>query len=282
MSVHPIRVAAQLHPQQGAWPGLRAGALDAEAMGYDIVYTWDHFFPLYGDPEGPHLECWTTLAAWAEATHRIELGALVTCNSYRNPDLLADMARTVDHISAGRLILGLGSGWFRRDYEAYGYDFGTTGGRLAALADSLQRIEARLGVLNPPPLRRLPVLIAGRGVRRTMRLVARHADAWHATFPDRPEELEPSVAALRAWCAEIGRDPADIEWGVGIEPEDLDRFLARDATTYRQMGFTQFTLGFGGPRWDVDAGRAFLAWRDAVNEASMRDGIETAPAVPGP
>jgi probable F420-dependent oxidoreductase len=263
--MHPIRIAAQLHPQQGAWSDLRAGALRAEALGYDIAYTWDHFFPLYGDRDGPSLECWTTLAAWAEATSRIELGALVTCNTYRNPDLLADMARTVDHVAGGRLILGIGSGWFQRDYDEYGYEFGTRGSRLVALGEALPRIEVRLAALNPPPVRKIPVLIAGTGVRRTTRLVARHADAWHAAFPDRPEDLEPAVAAVRRWCDEIGRDPAEIEWGLGIEPEDIDRFLARDAATYLQMGFTQFTLGFNGPRWTVDAGREFLAWRDERN-----------------
>ena len=132
----------------------------------------------------------------------------------------------------------------------------------------MPRIEARLAALNPPPVRRIPVLIAGTGLRRTTRLVARHADAWHAAFPDRPEELEAPVAALRRWCDEIGRDPTEIEWGVGIEPEDLDRFLARDAAAYLEMGFTQFTLGFNGPGWDVDAGAGFLAWRDERNAAS--------------
>ena len=84
-------------------------------------------------------------------------------------------------------------------------------------------------------------------------------------FPEHPEELEPTVAALRRWCAEIGRDPADIEWGVGVEPEDLDRFLAEDAETYVEMGFSQFTLGFEGPAWRVDDGAELLAWRDRVN-----------------
>jgi probable F420-dependent oxidoreductase len=264
-ALRPIRIAAQLHPQHGPWSSLRTAVLRAEELGYDIAYNWDHFFPLYGDRDGAHLECWTTLAAWAEATSRIEIGALVTCNSYRNPDLLADMARTVDHVAGGRLILGLGSGWFRRDYESYGYEFGTAGGRLRDLGDALPRIEARLAALNPPPVRPMPVLIAGRGIRRTTRLVAQHADAWHAAFPDRPDELEPAVAALRGWCDEIGRDPASIEWGVGIEPDDLDRFLAGEAATYLDMGFTQFTLGFNGPAWDVDAGAAFLAWRDERN-----------------
>jgi len=264
--MRPIRLAAQLHPQHGTYRALRRAAIEAESLGYDILYTWDHFFPLYGARDDAHFECWTLLAAWAEATERIEIGPLVSCNSYRNAHLLADIARTVDHVSAGRTILGIGAGWFRRDYEEYGYDFGTVGSRLTALEQALPEIRRRLDVLDPPPVRPLPLLIAGAGERRTLRLVAEHADGWHAGFPDRPAELEPKVAALRRWCDEVGRDPATIEWGLGVEPEDLDRFLAEDADTYLEMGFTQFTLGFDGPAWDVKAGASWLSWRDARND----------------
>ena len=263
--MRPIRIAAQLHPQHGDYPALRDAALRAEDLGYDLAYNWDHFFPLDGDPGGAHLECWTVLAAWAEATSRIEIGPLVSCTSYRNANLLADMARTVDRIAGGRLVLGLGAGWNRLDYEEYGYEFGTFGSRIAHLGESIEVIERRIGRLNPPPVRRPPLLIAGVGERKTLRLVARHADGWHAFFPDRPDELVPKVAALRRWCEELGRDPADIEWGVGVQPDDLDRFLAEDAETYVAMGFSQFTLGFGGPEWPVDAGLPWLRWRDACN-----------------
>jgi probable F420-dependent oxidoreductase len=261
----PIRIAAQLHPQHGDYPRMRDAVVEAEALGYDIAYTWDHFYPLYGDPDGAHLECWTVLAAWAEATERIEVGPLVACNSYRNPHLAADMARTIDRISGGRFVLGLGAGWKQRDYDEYGYEFGSRASRLAALEIAIPEMQRRLAVLNPPPVRRLPILIGGVGERRTLRLVARFADGWHAMFPDRPEELEPKVAALRRWCAEIDRDPAEIEWGVGIEPDDLERFLVRDAAVYLQMGFTQFTLGFNGPGWTVAEGVPFLRWRDELN-----------------
>jgi alkanesulfonate monooxygenase SsuD/methylene tetrahydromethanopterin reductase-like flavin-dependent oxidoreductase (luciferase family) len=107
------------------------------------------------------------------------------------------------------------------------------------------------------------------GERRTLQLVARYADGWHAMFPERPEELEPKVAALRRWCDELGRDPAEIEWGVGVEPDDLERFLAEDGERLIEMGFSQFTLGFNGPGWAVDAGAPFLAWRDRQNAAFL-------------
>jgi len=256
--LRPIRIAAQIHPQQGPWPELRRAAVEAEELGYDIAYNWDHFYPLYGDRDGPHFECWTVLAAWAEQTSRAEIGALVTCNSYRNPELLADMARTVDHISDGRLILGIGSGWFERDYQEYGYEFGTAGGRLDDLGEALPRIESRWGRLNPPPTRKIPVLIGGGGEKKTLRLVAKHADAWH-TFAD-PEKLEHKYGVLKQHCADVGRDVSEIEVSVGVEGKEP----AEVAPRLLELGATQFTVGAKGPDFDLTELRRWLEWRDSL------------------
>jgi probable F420-dependent oxidoreductase len=253
---HPLRIGVQLKPQHADYPQIRSAVAAAEDAGVDIVFNWDHFFPLYGEPDGKHFECWTMLGAWAEATSRVEIGALVTCNSYRNPELLADMARTVDHISGGRLVLGIGAGWFQRDYDEYGYPFGTAGSRLADLAQALPRIRARWARLNPPPLREIPILVGGGGERKTLRYTAEHAQIWHS-FGD-AATLTRKNAVLDAHCADVGRDPAAIERSIGVrQPPDqvADALVA--------AGATLFTVGASGPDYDLGLLKEWVAWRDA-------------------
>jgi probable F420-dependent oxidoreductase len=256
VSNRPVRIGLQVQPQHAEYADIRRTAAEAEDLGADVVFNWDHFYPLYGDPDGKHFECWTMLGAWAEQTSRVEIGALVTCNSYRNPELLADMARTVDHISDGRLILGIGSGWFEKDYDEYGYEFGTAGGRLNQLRDDLPRIEARWQKLNPPPTRKIPVLIGGGGEKKTLRLVARHADIWHS-FSD-VATLNRKLGILRDHCAEVGRTFEDIE--ISVEPRG-DAASAGPALA--EAGVSLFVLGLNGPDYDMTRVRDWVKWRDS-------------------
>jgi probable F420-dependent oxidoreductase len=263
--VRPVRIGVQLQPQQADYPAIREVVLRAEDAGADVIFTWDHFFPLSGDLDGKNFECWTVLGAWAEQTHRAEIGALVTCNSYRNPDLLADMARTVDHISGGRLVLGIGAGWFERDYVEYGYDFGTPGTRIADLGQAMPRIRHRWAALNPPPTRDIPVLIGGGGERKTLRIVAEHADVWH-TFGD-ASVLAHKSAVLDDWCAQVGRDPAEIERSVGT---GLHGRPDAGAEALLAAGATLFTTDVSGPDYDLGLLGEWIAWRDRTNETRVR------------
>lgn len=253
-----LRVGVQIQPQHGEYRDIRRAAIQAEELGVDVVFNWDHFYPLSGEVEGKHFECWTTLASFAEVTERVEIGALVTCNSYRNPNLLADMARTVDHISDGRLILGIGAGWFEKDYTEYGYEFGTGPDRLRHLAASLPIIEERLGRLNPAPTRPIPILIGGGGERVTLRLTAQHADIWHGF--GKPDVIRHKNVVLDEWCNRVGRDPSHIERSVGTALHRLDR-----ADEYVAAGATLITLGVEGPDFDLSGLADWVAWRNERN-----------------
>jgi probable F420-dependent oxidoreductase len=254
----PVRIGVQLAPQHALYPQIRDAAARAEDLGVDLLMNWDHFYPLSGDPDGLHFESWTILAAWAEQTERVEIGALVNCNSYRNPNLQADMARTIDHISGGRFIFGTGSGWFERDYDEYGYDFGTVGSRLNALARDLPVIRDRWEVLNPQPLRKIPVLIGGKGEQKTLRLVAEHADIWHSFVA--PEELTRLLGVLQGHADAVGRDVSEIEISNELRGRDES-----DAEALYAAGARLFTVGLTGPEYDFNTLARWIAWRDAHN-----------------
>jgi probable F420-dependent oxidoreductase len=235
-----VKIGVQLHPQEATVDELRTAWKAADALGADSIWLWDHFFPLYGDPGANHYECYTLLAAMAAETERARLGALVTCNSYRNPELLADMSRTIDLISHGRFTLGIGSGWFERDYDEYGYEFGTAIGRLHALEEALPRIRTRLGKLTPGPEGKLPILIGGSGEKVTLRLVAETADGWNSFGP--PEHWIAKNAILNDWCAKVGRDPLAIERTVAIQPADVG-----DIEAYIEAGADHIIVMTGAP-----------------------------------
>jgi probable F420-dependent oxidoreductase len=234
-----FKVGLQLHPQATSTEALQAAWQAADNMRVDTLWVWDHFYPLYGDPEETHFEAWSLLAAMAVTTRRAHFGAMVSCLSYRNPDLIADMARTIDHLSSGRFILGLGSGWFERDYDEYGYEFGTTGERLDALETALPRIKRRLSKLNPPPEGSLPLLLGGGGEKRTLKLVAQHAQMWNTTSQDLTE-IAHKNRVLDRWCAELGRDPSEIERSALVTAD-------ADPDAYLDAGITHLILTSGHP-----------------------------------
>ncbi|GGR26727.1 LLM class F420-dependent oxidoreductase [Agromyces mediolanus] len=254
----------QLQPQHAEYSAIRDAVLRVEELGADVVFNWDHFYPLSGDPDGLHFEGWSMLGAWAEQTERIEFGTLVNCNSYRNADLQADMARTLDHVSAkggtGRFIFGTGAGWFERDYDEYGYEFGTPGTRLAALAEALPRIRSRWAKLNPAPTRDIPVMIGGKGERKTLRIVAEHADIWHSFV--QPDELGHKLDVLKRWGDEVGRDVSTITVSNELDRKGED---VAHADALYDAGVRLFTIGVSGPDYDLAPVRRWLEWRDAKN-----------------
>ena len=220
----------------------------ADRLGYDHVWTSDHLYATVGDPHQPILDGWTVLAAWAALLPRTRLGLLVSANTFRHPAVVAKMATTIDHVSSGRAILGLGAGWFGLEHEAHGLPFGRSAGeRLAWLDEAAAVIRPLLdgatvshaGVRYrfdsvrhaPRPVQpRLPLLIGGGGERRTLRTVAAYADVWNVFGS--PDVVARKAAVLDRHCAAVDRDPAAIERSVTIKllirdcPDDARRAWA--------------------------------------------------------
>lgn len=251
----PIRVGVQMKPQHTSYADFADAVKRVEDLGVDTIWNWDHFFPLSGERDGLHFEGWTLLTAMAMLTSRAEVGCLVTCNSYRNPNLLADMARTVDHISNGRLILGIGAGWFERDYDEYGYEFGTAPDRLRDLRRSLPIIRERWRKLNPPPTRDIPILIGGGGEKVTLKLTAQYADMWNGFGP--VDKFRHKNEVLDNWCDELGRDRKAVERTVMVDDDELDQL-----DTYVKAGADHILVGLNAP-WDLTSVRRLVEWRNA-------------------
>ncbi len=257
-----MKAGVQLHPQHISYDEYAEAVQRVEALGVDSIWNWDHFFPLYGEGNNNHFEGWTLLTAIAMLTKKVEIGTLVTCNSYRNPALLTQMANTVDHISHGRLILGIGAGWFEKDYAEFGYPFGTAGSRLRDLGRSLPIIKERMGREIPPPARSpIPIMIGGGGEKVTLKLTAQYADLWNGFGP--PESWAHKNRVLDKWCGEAGRNPAEIERTVSLAnsgdiPDNLD--------AYAEAGARHFILMTAVPP-DYSLIEELVRWRDQANGA---------------
>jgi probable F420-dependent oxidoreductase len=259
-----IRIGVVFDQAHGDVGVLRNAWQEADALGVDQIFFSDHFYPAPMDgvsdshgPDGPYFEGMSLLAAMAESTEHAQLGLLVACNSYRNPHLLADMHRTIDHLSGGRVILGIGSGWFEKDYVEYGYEFGTVGSRLRDLARDLPIIKERLARLDPAPHSPMPILVAGVGEKVTLKIVAEHADLWNGIGD--VVTLKRKMAVLDDWCAKVGRDPTEIERQAFLFGGDVA--LAEELTA---VGFTQFVCPIPYPT-DYAPVRRPVAWRDERN-----------------
>jgi F420-dependent oxidoreductase-like protein len=234
-----VRVGVLLWPQTDSWPALRDAAIRADRLGLDSLWTWDHLMSIVGPWEGPILEGWSTLTALAAVTEHPTLGLMVGANTFRNPGLTAKLATTLDHVSNGRAVLGIGGAWFEREHDGYGIDFMSGfGERLDKLDEAVmllrrlldgERIAAHEGrfytmrdaLVAPRPIQaKLPILIGGSGPQKTLRTTARYADAWNTGGS--VEALKRKDAVLRERCAEIGRNPDEIERTMS------DWFLIRD------------------------------------------------------
>jgi alkanesulfonate monooxygenase SsuD/methylene tetrahydromethanopterin reductase-like flavin-dependent oxidoreductase (luciferase family) len=229
-----LKLGILLWSQAASWPEMLDAARRIDRLGYQHLWTWDHLYAIFGDPYQSIFEGWTALAAWAMATEQIRLGLLVGANTFRNPGLVAKTAATLDHISGGRAILGIGGAWMEPEHRAHGIDFGTGfGQRLDWLEESVDAMEAVLAGRSvssaagghyafddlrhqPPPVqRRLPIMIGGSGEKKTLRTVARHADLWNGMGP--VDVMAHKIDVLREHCAAVGRDISEIEFTLGVK-----------------------------------------------------------------
>ena len=246
-----MRFGLQLWPQSTTWPEVREAALAAEAAGWDSIWTWDHLLAIQGPWQQPIYEGWTFLAGIAAISSRVRVGLMVGANTFRNPGLTTKLATTLDHISNGRAVLGIGGAWFDREHEAFGIDFGASPGeRLDWLGESVPLMRRLLdgetvthqgrfytlvdALCEPRPIQaHLPILVGGSGPKKTLPIVARHADGWNTS--GELDSVKESLDILAAHCADAGRDLADIELTVSFPTIFRDRVEDAEAVRAAQL-----------------------------------------------
>jgi alkanesulfonate monooxygenase SsuD/methylene tetrahydromethanopterin reductase-like flavin-dependent oxidoreductase (luciferase family) len=222
-----MKLGALLWNQYTDWESLRDTGVLVDELGYDSLWTWDHLYPIVGDPEGPIFEGYLTLAGWSQHTKQVRLGLMVGANTFRNPALVTKLVTTLDHMSGGRMWLGIGGAWFETEHNAFGIEFGSGfGERLDWFDEAVELMRTMLpggpasargrfykakDVLNnPPPVQeKLPILIGGSGERKTLHTVAKYADGWNTGGS--LERVKHKDEVLRRWCDEVGRDESEIE-----------------------------------------------------------------------
>lgn len=263
-----------------AWTRTRDLARQAEALGFESIWLFDHFTTVPRPSDELTFESFTTLSALAALTERVRLGQIVLCTAFRNPALTAKMISTLDVVSGARMELGIGAGWKRDEWVAYGYPYPSTGERLSILADHLEVITRMMGsgratyrgaharvagaINEPKPIQRprVPIMVGGNGANVTWRLAARHADELNLDGMS-PDEVRRSLPTVRERCEEIGRDPATLPVSVHVWWERLERDSVEPAqliAAYRETGVSRvMTL----VRAAVDSDDALASFADA-------------------
>lgn len=274
-----IRFGVQTPPQHVTYQQIADAWSLIEELGFDTAFTFDHFMPIFSDPNGPCFEGWSLLAALAARTQRLKVGVLVTGNTYRAPVVVAKMAATLDHVTNGRLILGMGAGWFERESTAYGLPFHTVGGRARRLEESLQVMkmlftQARStfngryytlvdAPFEPKTVQRPypPILIGGVGPKLLQPIVARHADIWNFFADPDTAKMKALIEHFDGVCRQVGRDPAQIEKSAGVRAAMLEG-SATDVRARLQalvdLGVRHFIISLPQP-YDLDILRRFAS-----------------------
>jgi F420-dependent oxidoreductase-like protein len=246
-----VKFGLQLWPQSTTWPELHDSAIAAEKAGWDSIWVWDHLLAIQGPWQQPIFEGWTLLAGIASITSRVRLGLMVGANTFRNPGLTAKLATTLDHVSDGRAVLGIGGAWFEREHEAFGIDFGKSPGeRLDWLGEAVPLMQRLLNgelvthqgrfytftdaLCEPRPVQdHLPILIGGSGPKKTLPIVARYGDAWNTSGPI--DEVKTSLDLLAGYCSDAGRQLSDLELTVSFPTIIRDRAEDAEAVRAKQL-----------------------------------------------